>query len=569
MTDANYGGRVKSEQFKSRQTDRPQPRKPKRDVTVWLDYTTGRGVDDDGRPIEPIIAGRRKNPRLVDLLETARHHHARRLMLCGTDLPGNPADWLLPDERSVARGTVWTPGWTNEGHYLEAPGQGRFKHDETGARLAVLTVAEWFGEHGQQLPPANARDAWNTLEHVVATAIKRDWPLMRLPAQTGLNIWLLSAPDSYDLAHLDPDIGAQIQATEPQHRFQHYVDGPAACSCGDCRPLIPANAQLEAFVYADGRFMYHGAPSKELGGGPGRRLRGPEATELFEQTKGFAPARYLVRTRVPEFWDHIGLLPVQREAGRGWHWPNKPGAIVETWADAAEVRLAASMWGMPEILEGIAFTKSSPLRRFQDMVRKMLDYAAGLEIDGRPISPRRLDVVQSAVRQMYRITIGAMARRPRILSGFATDPSQVPENAVGAVREERGGWVYQVTAQPRPGDADTWHPEIAAMVWAASRVRVLQTPTAEVTRGPRAGYKSYGALEVPPEELIGIQGDAIYTTTIQDWTLPTVIGGGDDGRTGRIRIKGWLPGPVGAPATVSERQALSRQAETHGWQDAF
>lgn len=76
-------------------TDRPEPRRPPDEETLWLDYATGRGVDDDGRTIEPVIGGRRKNPKLVDLLETARHQHARRLMLSGA-VPTLPGEWLLP-----------------------------------------------------------------------------------------------------------------------------------------------------------------------------------------------------------------------------------------------------------------------------------------------------------------------------------------------------------------------------------------------------------------------------------------------------------------------------------------
>lgn len=85
------------EQMQSAQAvSRPRPRRPVREVTVWLDYTSGSGVDDEGRPIGPILGGRRTKPRLIDLLETARHHHARRLMMCG-QLPASPKDWLLPD----------------------------------------------------------------------------------------------------------------------------------------------------------------------------------------------------------------------------------------------------------------------------------------------------------------------------------------------------------------------------------------------------------------------------------------------------------------------------------------
>jgi len=70
-----------------------------------------------------------------------------------------------------------------------------------------------------------------------------------------------------------------------------------------------------------------------------------------------------------------------------------------------------------------------------------------------------------------------------------------------------------------------------------------------------------GAITIPPGELIGIQGDAIYTSVSPLWTFPAPEGGGDDGRTGRIRIKGLIPDPVNAPATREARQQLSDQAE--------
>ena len=156
---------------------------------------------------------------------------------------------------------------------------------------------------------------------------------------------------------------------------------------------------------------------------------------------------------------------------------------------------------------------------------------------------------------MYRTTVGSFARRSRTTSGFATDPAKVPTTAVGGVTPMHGGWIYQVPTLSKPGDSDTWHPEIAARVWATSRVQVLSSPTALVTRGRGAGQRKYGALEVPPEQLIGIQGDALYTTQVLDWTLPVAVGGGDDGRSGRIRLQGLPagaaagPGGLGGPAT--------------------
>ena len=260
---APAGGPARPPVHDAQRTDRPQPHRPDPIATVWLDYATGAGVDDDGRPLQPILGGRRRHPQLFDLLETPRHHHARDLVLCGA-VPAQPGEWLLPSERTVARGGEHTPGWTDLGHYLEDFGMGRFRHEESGLRLNVRLAREWFPEPSPQeaLDPAKARAAWQSLTWVVQQAIKRDWPLMRLPAQTGLNIWKLRMPDSYGMERLDPDIGLEIQANDPQHRFEHYVDGPARCGCDDCVPLVAAGIEVPGFAFADGRFMFHGAPPK-------------------------------------------------------------------------------------------------------------------------------------------------------------------------------------------------------------------------------------------------------------------------------------------------------------------
>lgn len=566
------------------QAERPEPRRPPAERTVWLDYATGRGVDEDGRTVEPVLGGRRKKPKLVDLLETARHHHARRLVLCGA-VPLLAGDWLLPDERTTARGESHTPGWEDEGHYLDDPPQGRFLHTETKAKLAVCLAREWFPEAdpAEALDPRQARFCWTTLTWVVQQAIQRDWPLYRLPGLTILNIWKLRAPASYAMDRLDLDIGREIQANEPQHRVEHYL-APGRCDCGDCPPLIGAGqlvdgaagaGQIGGFAYADGRFFFHGAPPKELGAAPATRLNGEDATRLFT-VDPYWPARYRVDVRVPDWWETLGLLPVKRDSGsedgggsgsRGWHWPNRPGARFTTWADARELRLA-SEWGWAfTITEGVRLTKTNSLSFLSNTISRMLELTDELTFDGKPASPRVKQIIGGAIRHMYRVGIGSFSRRARLTTHFAVRISDVPAHAVGPADRANGGFIYRVPTAAQVTDSETWHPEIAARVWATSRVAVLDTPTAKLTRGPRTGQNRFGALEIPPEQLIGITGDAVYTTTPQDWTLPVAAGGGDDGRTGRIRIKGWLPGPIAAPPDIAARQKLSRQAELRGWAD--
>ncbi|MGG1909837.1 hypothetical protein AB1285_23035 [Microbacterium sp. NRRL B-14842] len=91
-----------------------------------------------------------------------------------------------------------------------------------------------------------------------------------------------------------------------------------------------------------------------------------------------------------------------------------------------------------------------------------------------------------------------------------------------------------------------------------ARARVLHGPSS------LGGYTS-GALTVDPSTLIGIQGDAIYTTKLPAWSLPDrFIGGGDDGKTGRLRLQGYLNGSFITPETLRQRDALKARAERAG-----
>ncbi|NAZ78391.1 hypothetical protein GTQ99_23710, partial [Kineococcus sp. T13] len=99
-------------------------------------------------------------------------------------------------------------------------------------------------------------------------------------------------------------------------------------------------------------------------------------------------------------------------------------------------------------------------------------------------------------------------------------------------------------------------------VWARGRARVLECPAALPHR-PGAPRPVVGALQVDPAELLAINGDAVYTTAVPAWSLPTSRGGGDDGAVGRMRLQGWLPS-VRLPATAAERNRLRQRAEQAG-----
>ena len=53
------------------------------------------------------------------------------------------------------------------------------------------------------------------------------------------------------------------------------------------------------------------------------------------------------------------------------------------------------------------------------------------------------------------------------------------------------------------------------------------------------------------------------------WSLPVERGGGDDGKIGRMRLQGWLDGPIKTPLTEADRNTLRQKAAARGVDGAF
>ena len=61
-----------------------------------------------------------------------------------------------------------------------------------------------------------------------------------------------------------------------------------------------------------------------------------------------------------------------------------------------------------------------------------------------------------------------------------------------------------------------------------------------------------------------MNGDALYLTAVPQACLPVARGGGDDGKVGRLRVKGWIGEPMPVPATTEARNTLRGRAEAYG-----
>lgn len=538
---------------------RPQPFTGYREkATVWLDYTTGAGVTDADAVVRPKIS-RGDAPSLADLLDTAHGYGAERIMLSRAPevVPGRD-HWILAE----------TPGWEPGIHWTQAPVTGRFTNTATGAYLEVHEVSEWFGSN--DIAPAVAATAWK----VTAAALGDAVPGARMaltPAGTGVNAWALSLPKGLELEECPPDVAAEIHKTTGQHRMEHLVAGESRCDCGACLPLFDpvATPKLDLFSYADGRFMYAGM-TRELGTGGYRRLRRNAAADLLARDP-HTRARFYVKFTVPDTWDHVGLLSVaHRNPADGWHYPNRPGSTFETWADAAELKIAADhgWWFDPQ--EAVEFNKS----RVLDTWGKRMTTARS-RVDAREdLSPEVRRASAAALRLMVIASIGNFASRGKERTLTVANPQDIPAEYIDTIQKYGSAYTYKVPG--REPDARTrafYRPELAAQIWARARARVLSSYTAASYTGPS------GVLAMNPRELLGINGDAIYSTTVPAWALPAEPGPvwgpvmsaltdgatsfGDDGRVGRLRVKGLLEN-VETPVTVTERNILREQADEAG-----
>lgn len=555
---------------------RPQPWQIRPMRTAFMDYVTGQGVLEDGTLFRSRISPGRKNPTLADKLETVAHIFRVdgpkiRIMLTGKVPPADrqTRHWLL----------VETPGWTAErGHWLGTPPSGRFTNKNTPQEIDVRVASEWFGN--SVLTPDQARLAWAVLDKVLSYTFGPSLPtgmsttLMLSPAATGTNLWAATMPPGLNPEPVTADIAEELHATSGQHHQDHLVSGPATSKHEDVVPLIDTRAvnKIQRFSYIDGRFMY-ASLCREIGTGPGVRLTRSQAFELLE-TSPYVRARYQVRFQVPEGWHHVGVFGIQHQnVADGWYYPNRPGACGITWADAAEVFVARNAGWHVEPLQAIVFNESmnAARKRFHGddhVARRGQVKAKPLDLWANKLTTARQNIaddpgmnealkkpIGAALRAILIQSIGSFASHGRGSTVVTYDPKEIPAQYADTVKQKGQAWTYTIPQKLSARQAAFYHPEFAVQVWGRGRAKVLQTKVAG---------QSVGALSLPGSSIIGINGDAVYTTELPSWALPTEQGGLDDGKAGRLRLQGHLAGPLAPPKTRAERDKLRERAQKAG-----
>ena len=558
---------------------RPITYSTKRIETFYIDFATGRGVSDAGRSFTCEVSRGRKRPTLADKLNAVAHlanqtAEKATIVFTGKVPKAEPGDdgqtrhWLLVD----------TGKWVPEGHWLAAPPTGRFRHATTRKYLEVRTAAEWFGS--TRMSPAQARETFQVLDALLGELFGKFLPagtqtaLMKTPGATGMNLWAASLPKSISLEPVAEDIAEELHATSGQHHLEHSVAGPSLDEHPDVVPMIDPNVitKLDTFAYVDGRFMYASLCNR-LGLGPGVRLNRTKAAELLEADP-YCRARFRVRFTVPDTWHHIGIFGVQhRDAAAGWYYPNRPGATGESWADAAEIFVARKFGWTVEPIEAVVFSKKMPAQRKRfhgddHVARRAMTEAKPLDTWAKKLTDAREMITRdpglpplmktalgAALRAILIQTVGKFASRGRGMTQFTKDPKTIPPEYVSSLKRLGEAYVYLIPQKMTRQQQMYYRPEFSVQVWGRGRAKVLHN----ITNGAECG-----ALTLPGSSIVGINGDAVYTSHLPQWALPIEDGGADDGKAGRLRLQGYLPGPVPTPITRAQRDKLRDQAARAG-----
>lgn len=547
-------------------TGRPKVWTPSPKRQVFMDCKTGRLVTWDWRRETVTPSGRRKTPALVDMLNAAHALDAEQIILTGK-LPEYREDrehWMLAD----------TPGWEHGKHWLaREPRIGRYKNTLTGRPMEVRPAAEWFND--APVDPMQARTAWEVLAAEVEKITGTDQngkpiagSMFITPAATAVNLWGMLLPKTMrNVPTLPADIAEELHKTSGQHRIEHLTTTGEGDNENEFEVRhfdAAAQPKLDTFSYVDGRFMYS-ALGWGLALGARRIGRDDAAMNLFDPDgkRQYTRARYKVRVTIPHDWHHVGLLALQApDVADGWLYPNRPGVTFETWADGAEVMIAQRHGWAIDPLEGIEFGTTGLDGKKPNVLNAWADKlgAARESVQARDdLDPVVRLAVAGALRSMLLQGIGNFAKRLRGADVVVKSPREIPAEYAADARRFGSAWVYSEPGREfSERERGYYHPELAVQVWGRARARMLESPAPTGYTGPRPGM-----LSMDPATILGVRGDAVYSSVVPPWALPLNRGGADDGKNGRLRVKGVLRN-VPTPLDESARNELRVKAEQKG-----
>lgn len=505
-----------------------------RRVTMWADLESRQWVGEIG------TSERLEGDTLAHVLSAAKWLRATRVFLCGAapTAEGEYGEagtraWFLSDPG---------PGWAvaPTGHHLSdaRTPTARYVFDD-GLAVEVMRTAAWWGD--SDAGPADSRGAWHALQDKIRESFGDSSRLLATPATTGRDLWQRTIGPKTNYPVLSDEIRDLIHATAGQGRIE-LCRPPATAYTGSAGDYSVPGVHVR-----DGRLMYAALTWGMPVGTPTLLTAAavqmmPEA-QLHKAIMG--RSRWHIVAQVPVSWTRpFGLLMAPRDGGKGWQYPSTPGETFETWCDGAELALARSQgWGV-KILGGMTWREGKPLNSWTEKLLAIWQWFEGHTFE---------QLCRRAIRSLILFSVGAFASQGRT-STFTLPEDQAERVPAGVSPSRAGGMlVWTQDAPATPWSMQLAHPEWSATIWARARVRMLDGPGAAPVKDGGKPRRT-GALHLPAGiDVIAFRTDALVLTGDPGWP--------DDGKVGRLRFDGELPGTQPWPETEAEMLRLKTAAQ--------
>lgn len=487
--------------------------------TVFVTWTTGKGVDEQSRPLT--VPKRASIGQLLAGLPAG----TARVILCG----------IRPGARGADIGT-WArgelpAGWTAGGHFLKTD-EPILLYAGPAGRLEIRHSSTWTRAEDHDAKPGELAAAFRLADAGIAAEFSKvphkpgepkrfdamtTPKLLGSPSTTGRELLRRTLPAGHRYDPLPAGTAILIQQTARQGRNSL---------------LAEPGAELPAVFGYDMRFAYAWAAQQVKGAGLASFDRNDPGFEPYK------PGRYLAEWTVPYGWDQLAILQAEDRS-----WPAKPGEHGRGWVDGRELRLALDYGWDIKIRERILFGNDTA-RPLETWARKLVTIRNEWIPAQDDYSTRAAELARDMIRAILVSTIGSLQGRRHLITRDVpvTESRRVPKGVETRIDGDRLVWLEE---QPAP-DLAMVRPEWSSQIWALQRKQLLDTGPS-FGQAKAAGLRGIGALHVDPTELVGLRTDAIYTTTDPGWK--------DTGRVGDYRLK-LTHGPMLCPLSSGELSAL-------------
>lgn len=374
-----------------------------------------------------------------------------------------------------------------------------------GAMVTVQSYENWFP---RGVDPGRAVLGFQNAK----TALERE----------SFDSGVLSSPTLTGLHAFESKLPFELPEGEPSAEWRAMLHTRTTQS----RTEIWLPKTVSEFYYLDRRFAYAADAVLELPCGAPVVLTGADAVPV-----PFETAWYECTFKVPDGWQHVGLLPVLRGVGASyeWAWPNEGGTVHAAFVAEPELRVAMASGWQVEIVRKYLFQKARPLEKPVKLLVALYERAKSLSKESGVLSVEAgiyRDCVLRAIGGMYARTY----ERERIVS---EDELIEMDGSPALTAESLGVDRYSIKERTEQRESRFYQPEWTAYIWSRARARL-----------------NAALLSLPYDSLIGCHVDAIYTDR-----EPLTIH--DNGRIGQFRLKGKLVYPVSdirqLPASMTMR----------------